>query len=73
MCDNRNLQKDRLGNRDSNFNYILFKLLVFLPFPLRKFAKLPLIKSVINTVKPLFERHLYLNATSNRTPLLKKG
>ena len=25
------------------------------------------------TVKPLFERHLYLNTTSNRTPLLRKG
>ena len=25
------------------------------------------------TVKPLFERHLYLNATSNRTPLSRKS
>ena len=25
------------------------------------------------TVKPLFERHLYLSVTSNRTPLSKKG
>ena len=27
---------------------------------------------VINTVKPLFERHFYFNATSNRTPLQRK-